>query len=417
MKKFFAFLIILLIGAALYYKFMYIEGEFKKIVNNTEEESFIVDRYTVFGQYLNISGCINKVLSEDSIIVLKNLKEEIKLEGTFETGDNTCFRLSDINNGGIYLDGLSQGRYILLIRENDNGIIKYYNLKNNTNYNNLKYYTITKEDANNEIKLDFLKYNQKEYFNVNVSRSKLPGDVYDITIDPGHGGKDIGTSFKLNNQVYNESDITLKISLKLKKELESYGLKVKITRDDDVSLDNYGTDGRATIPNSSKSKYSISIHINSSDGNMNYGGVEVYTPNDINYDLAKGIADNIANIVGYSKKKNGLVLDGVYYTYFNESDIEASAQEMIDKGLKPYEIEVGAPYMFMIREVGGISTHAYVDGRNEIYGENEYYNSNQAAEPYLLELGYINYKDDLYKLSNNSDEFSSAIASAIKEYW
>ena len=84
--------------------------------------------------------------------------------------------------------------------------------------------------------------------------------------------------------------------------------------------------------------------------------------------------------------------------------------------MMPYDITLGAPYMYMIREVGGIHTYAYIDGRNEVYGLNKYYNSNQTAEPYLIELAYINYSEDLKKVLNNPEEFSSAVSSAIKEY-
>ena len=72
--------------------------------------------------------------------------------------------------------------------------------------------------------------------------------------------------------------------------------------------------------------------------------------------------------------------------------------------------------MFMIREVGGINTYAYVDGRNEYYGLNKFYSSNITTEPYLLELGYMNYEDDLEKLVLHPELFSSAISKSIKEY-
>ena len=193
-------------------------------------------------------------------------------------------------------------------------------------------------------------------------------------------------------------------------------MKVKLTREDDTGLYYYGDGGRADIPNDVKSKFSISIHLNSDYGNMSYGGVEVYTPNDINYDLAKLFANNIGSVVGYSKKITDRIDNGIYFQYFNERDIESSKNEALEKGNKPYDIKVGAPYMYMIREVGGLQTYAYVDGRNEDVGINKYYNAIQVAEPYLIEIAYINYESDLKKILNNTDEFASAIASSMKEY-
>jgi len=149
---------------------------------------------------------------------------------------------------------------------------------------------------------------------------------------------------------------------------------------------------------------------------MNYGGVEVYTPNDVNYDLANTLATNISEIVGFSRKKTNQIDKSIYYTYFNKQDIKESKEEMLNKGLKAYDIEVGAPYMYMIREVGGVNTYAYIDGRNDKHGLNKYYNSNKTAEPYLIELGYMNYKKDLENIVKKSESFSKAIASALEEY-
>jgi hypothetical protein len=89
---------------------------------------------------------------------------------------------------------------------------------------------------------------------------------------------------------------------------------------------------------------------------------------------------------------------------------------MIEEGLDPYNIVLNCPYMYMIRELGGINTYAYVDGRSNSHGENKHYNSNQTVEPYLLELAYINYPNDLKKALNNPNEFSKAISTSIKEY-
>ena len=104
------------------------------------------------------------------------------------------------------------------------------------------------------------------------------------------------------------------------------------------------------------------------------------------------------------------------YEYLTEKDVEEYSEELKEKGLKPYDMIVGSPYMYMIREVGGITTHAYIDGRNVDHGFNTYYNSNQTAEPYLLELCYINYYNDLLTILKKPEEFAKKISNAIDEY-
>lgn len=412
MKKKLIFLLLLIISGFCYYYFIYL-NDLKRVVEITEEESFYVDKFTVFGTHLNISTCIDKKLEGNISLVLKNTKEEILVDSKLSIEeDKTCFKLSDKNNEGINLDELKLGKFLLLVKEDD----KYYTLENNTDYENIEYYTITRNNSNNKINVDFNTYKNRNYLSLKINKTSLPNDVYDITIDPGHGGEDPGASYKLNNKNYNESDLTLDISLLLKEELENLGLKVKLTRDKDIFLDNYGEGGRAVIPNEVSSKYSLSIHLNSYAGTMNYGGVEVYIPNDINYDLANILATNISEIVGFSRKKTNQIGKGIYYTYFTKQDIKDSKEEMLDNNLKPYDIEAGAPYMYMIREVGGVNTYAYIDGRNDKHGLNKYYNSNKTAEPYLIELGYMNYKKDLENIVNKKELFAKAISNSLKEY-
>ncbi len=412
MKKKLTFLLLLIIFGFCYYYFIYL-NDLKRVVEITEEESFYVDKYTVFGTHLNISACIDKKLEGNLTLMLKNTKEEIIIDSNFSIEENkTCFYLSDKNNEGINLDELKTGNYLLVVKEDT----KYYNLENNTDYEDIEYYTITRNNSNNKINIKFNTYKNRNYLSLKTNKTTLPNNIYDITIDPGHGGEDPGASYKLNGKLYNESDLTLDISLLLKEELENIGLKVKLTRDEDIFLDIYGEGGRAIIPNEVSSKYSISIHLNSLDGTMNYGGVEVYTPNDVNYDLANILATNISEIVGFSRKKTNQKAKGIYYTYFTKQDIKESKEEMLDNDFKPYDIDVGAPYMYMIREVGGVNTYAYIDGRNDKHGLNKYYNSNKTAEPYLIELGYMNYKKDLENIVNRKETFSKAIASALKEY-
>jgi len=82
------------------------------------------------------------------------------------------------------------------------------------------------------------------------------------------------------------------------------------------------------------------------------------------------------------------------------------------KGYEPYNLTTETPYLYTIREVGGIATEAYVDGRNTAYDKNEYYNSNQGIECYQIELGYI--KTDLEIIKNEKENYIRAITEVIE---
>jgi N-acetylmuramoyl-L-alanine amidase len=93
-----------------------------------------------------------------------------------------------------------------------------------------------------------------------------------VIIDPAHGGSDIGV--KVSDKEY-EKDITLAISLSLKKELEKIGnIRVQLTRVSDKLVP---FSERKKIVTSTRGELFMSIHINAGFG-KNSSGYEVYYP-------------------------------------------------------------------------------------------------------------------------------------------
>lgn len=400
----------------------------ENIINNIQSELVKVNKYIVYGTHLNIDGKLKINLTDNNIyevkLILKDIKStEISYDVDYNIDENgITFSTSDEINGGINLEEIAQGEYYILLKvvsnideiQSDN----YYLLNNKTEYENVEYYTITKNNTNNKINIssseDLLKGILVSYMNISVKKNKLPVDIYDIVIDPGHGGNDPGAV----KDEYNESEIVLEYSLNLKNRLEELGLKVKLVREEDKYIDAYGEEGRGVVPNLVKSKYVFSIHLNSSDVDMETGGVEVYSPSNSNLYFPKLIADNIVSIANTTYSPNILykVQDGVYVRNYIEEEIIEAKKYASELGYEEYNITTDTQYMFMIRETGGIATNAYIDGRNTKYGVNKYYNSNIGAEGYLLELGFMNYSNDLNNLLNNKNAYVEAIAKSIQEY-
>lgn len=167
-----------------------------------------------------------------------------------------------------------------------------------------------------------------------------------------------------------------------------------------------------------KAKYVFSIHLNSIRDPNSLSGVEIYAPPKVELNLAKAFADNIVKYaktpysnleVTYKQK------EGVYVRTFRAWEIEESIHEAEVAGYEPYNVTSETPYLYMIRETGGIATKAYVDGRNTSYGKNKYYNSNIGVEAYLLELGYINNDTDLAKLLNEQDNYVKAVITTVQD--
>ncbi|WP_392486856.1 N-acetylmuramoyl-L-alanine amidase CwlD [Haloimpatiens sp. FM7315] len=121
-----------------------------------------------------------------------------------------------------------------------------------------------------------------------------------ILIDPGHGGLDGGAVSKSGTV---EKHINLKISLKLKEELEKKGFKIVMTRNEDVGL--YSDKGkvrnkkiedlnnRCKMKKTSNCNMFISIHLNKFSQSKYYGAQVWYSKNPDSRKLAEVIQSNI----------------------------------------------------------------------------------------------------------------------------
>ncbi len=377
---------------------------YEDILNEIGENKVSVNSFTIYGKYLNLKG--NLPDNNSYNLILKNNEEEIILK-TLTDG----FSTSDYINDGINLEKLRLGKYILLLHDTINN--KYYNLINNTEYHNNKYYTMTKESKNNLITFNEETFNNINYWTIEIKEEKLPDDVYDIVIDPGHGGVDTGAT----NGKYYESTYTLDYAKTLKEVLEQAGLKVKLTREENVKIDHYGEGSRTGIPYETKAKLMLSIHLNSSNSKK-ISGVEIYRAYEDNNTFATILANNIVNNANtiYSTNPIDKVIDGVYMRTYSESDKRALAKEAIQLNYEPYTVPDNATYYYFIRETGGIMTKAFSDGRNPKYKENLYRNLNQGVEAYLCELAYISNTNDIKNIINNKDGYIEALKLSVLSY-
>lgn len=406
MKKFVVFLVIFVFILFLFFS----RKDTYELLNNIESDYVSVDKYFIYGNHLNIEGSIDITDFDDIKLAFKNLKNELEFDVNYTDGK---FSTSDLINDGIYLDNIPIYDYLVFLKVTYGDDIKYYSLVNNTNYDDISYFTVTKNNSNNLINISFSSRKNKNYMMVSVSKTTVSDNYYDVIIDAGHGGEDPGATFSK----YTEAELNLKMALELKEALESIGLKVGLTRDDDTYIEAYGTDSRTALAYESGAKYFISLHLNSFEGKMNYGGVEIYAPNHSNLDFASSLASNIVDYAdtSYSKKETFKASRGVYIRTFTTSEINSSVDEAKKYGYSPYSITTDTNYYFMIRETGGFMTSAYVDGRNKNSNKNDYYDSNVGVESYLLELGYINYWGDLNNLVDNTSGYINGIVNAFQE--
>ncbi len=398
---------------------------FKSVKANTNVD---VTKYFVYGTHFNIEGKVEiPKISGISItkanLIMKDIQdneEEIETEYTYKNGILSFTTIKNINDG-LYLENIHNSQYLFLRVLFSNNEGKIYSLKNATEYSNIEYYTITKNSKNNFINISFKKYEDIEYMELEIKKDvKLPENVYDIVIDPGHGGNDLGA--KSNGK--NESSIVLDCSNILKEKLTSLGYKVLVTRDENMpSTENtiynmYDENGRVTVINKSHAKLLISLHMNNTSATLSKGGVEVFAPGKCKLTFAKKIADNIVNIANttYSTLKLYRKEEGVYVHNYSQIDIESASKAAKKNGYEPYNITTDTSYLYILRETGGIATNAFVDGRNKTYSANKYVKSNIGVEGYSIDLGYMYIKKDLNNVIEKKELYMEAICKAILEY-
>jgi N-acetylmuramoyl-L-alanine amidase len=405
-------------------------NSYLKSIPAVEDNVAMLNKYTIYGRTFNMEGVFsgnynNEEIKSISLVLHQINEDDIFLNTQYEINEsNITFRTSDKINEGIILDNIEIGSYYILLRiDYSDDSLKYYTIENNTEYGNLDYYTITKNNQNKYITIKFIDdiqdSNITKFMTMDVIYKLLPKEVYDIVIDPGHGGIDTGAvvgSVK-------EAPIVLEISMQLKELLEEEGYKVKLTRTGDYNpggdgIDAYYPNGRVNIPNNVRAKYIFSIHLNSAPYKMRKGGVEIYAPNNANFDLAKTLADNIVKYAKttYSPNTTDKKMDGVYVRTYKDEDLEYVKKQAKLYNFIPYDIPYSTPYHYIIREPGGINTNAINDGRNPKYGRNLHYNSNIGTEGYLIELGFLVNDNDKHNLVNNKKGYATGLLRGILEY-
>jgi len=330
--------------------------------NNTSEtyrtvivkNSYVTNTNTVlqnsFNDYgISLNGCVQN----------SNFQYKMLLKNK-TTGTERIIELTKTYNHYYKLD--------LNITEYENGVYEFYIINDNLELlsNNMNDYNkIVRAHIGN--KLVTMNY-EKNKVNMTIENFEY---LYDVVIDPGHGGSDTGA---VNGRYY-EKNINLEQSLYEKQRYEQHGLKVLLLREDDT----YGTvlgnenweqldrKGYAVGFYSVVSKITYSNHHNSSSNSTSLGW-EILVPAQATYDelqLEHKIAQSWSNM--YIKTTNP------YYRFYTK-DYETATPNNKEQG-QTYNFE---DYYAVIRipnklfnEKNVIFEGAYVNNTNDMYW---YYN-------------------------------------------
>jgi N-acetylmuramoyl-L-alanine amidase len=133
----------------------------------------------------------------------------------------------------------------------------------------------------------------------------LPLEVRRVALDPGHGGRDPGTSLGYGLV---EKDLTLDIARRLQRLLVAGSCEAVLTRDGDDSV---SLRERASRANASRADLFVSIHINWLPA-RNVRGIETYYLGPTDDPFLKRLAADENRDSGYSMADYRGLLEGIY---------------------------------------------------------------------------------------------------------
>ena len=220
-----------------------------------------------------------------------------------------------------------------------------------------------------------------------------------IVIDPGHGGRDPGASYK---GIRHEKNITLGLSKYLKKDLEKLGFKVYLTRTKDKYIK---LSQRTKFANTKNADFFISIHANAakkSRANKAHG-IESYFLSPARSARAKRVAalENKGDMsgMGWSSKDSLL-------TILNRGNITAANKMAID---------IQKNMLFTLRNRYGKKII-----RDGGVREGPFWVLVGAQMPsVLVEVGYISHPQEGRRIATSSYQklIASGIAKGIQSYF
>lgn len=396
-----------------------------------------LNRYYTYGAFFRADGSLD--LSDLDLSAKEIEQVQIQLRAGTGEEDRTSFEVpfsvskqkltfqtSKHLGEGLCLDTLETGTtavFLELTTKDDR--TKLFALSDGTGTKKsgpqdpIEYYTLPcGHHGHRRVTTAFAPTGQTETLVFQVKRSRLPSDVYDIVVDPGHGGKDPGAQ----SGPYKESEVVLDIGKKLASSLESAGYKVLLTRDGsedpnvNMAYTEYDKDGRVNLTCGSRAKLCLSLHLNQ-NAHANQNGVQIYKARNAGNDFAKTLADELvfSTNLDYSTM-GGRTAKGVYVRTFSSRDLATERSKARKKGYTFYDATTATDYYFMIREYGCYATGAYVDGRNPDYGTNEYRDFRQGVESCLCELGFLSNEQDRQVLLNDQRGIAKALTDAVDRY-
>ncbi len=377
------------------------DTQLNELVKASYANTFSLEDYTFYGESLKLYHH-SDLSAVDSIegknVLLKNVETKDEIVYTFEDG---C-------EDGIKTGSLKPGLYEIYIYDHFVKKRAYFTSKTHmsqpfeTMRRNKKVLHVSL-DADKDFLKNYKVNMDKNYAFLSVTENIPKVDSIDVLIDPCGDtyNPDLGqVTSGIETDKIKEQKEAYVFAKKVKKVLESYGLKVKLTRKEDGSPSYYGKKGRVGQGYEQNAKVFLSLGFSQDDEiNRPYMVTSAYS--------SASLADNIS----YLMQKNGLELyDGSSTGQSLHGDGVLVDNLLQDEDLEETKFE----FYPQLRESGGKSTFA---GQYDSALENQrYVDSNGMYGLYFMFCNPYS-SDSLNYYQNNKKLLAKTLAESITDYF
>ena len=370
-----------------------------KALNKTYDKVIVVSDYLYYGESLDLYEQSYSPEHKDTLsgktVQLKNVEDESVISMTMENTVDQKILLDELPQGFYevsIIDNLVEKRVVFDRTLEDN---EFYTAKRNGKVRKVTLVADTKLLSDYDITLD------KNYLFLNVKEVKPDPDKIDVLIDPFGMNTDLtwlpDEGSKYNG--VNENEEMFEAAQLLKQELESYGLRVKVTKEtkDEVGKA-YGEDGRIAQGYRQDAKYYLFLRFNNYlDSDIR--GFEVhhsyYASKILARNLTYGVSEHLPVELSpmYRGSDPGIVTDYLVVGQDNKQIYDAN---------------------LYLRESGGRATLAgkYSEASEEANASFKNENGMMALQ---LNFGYISNKEDMVYWKAHKKEFIKQIAKSFVE--
>lgn len=374
----------------------------EKKLNKSFQDTYSLSDYFYYGESLNLFQKPYDVENADDIVgktielvdvCNKDNMYQLSMEGTIDRK----LSLEEIKPGfyEVYVvDQLVKKRAVYSTDLYDN---HFTTVKRNGKVNRISLI------ANQDLLKDYNKKLKDRYLFIEVKEEKPNTDDYDIMIDPSKYNKDY-TYYVERGAEGNgvlEYEENYQAAIELKKELEKYGLRVGITRNqiEDV-VNTYGRKGRLAKAYRSNARYYFHLGL-SEDSSSEVKGMEIY--------YSSHSSAVLANSLLYDLKENTKLVGNPLYAYDEKSVgvIQLSQFTGLDNRTV-YDNDM------VIRETGGKATQAGMYSENTLKGTASFAKDNlYGIQTINIYFGYVTNSDDMAYWKQNRPIIMKEMAASI----